>query len=154
MQLENGAAMYIGHRNQIYLFTNQSGEMCWVILRQGKRGQFGNSYEPEHCKQQALEFAREHLGPSEADVLHLMELTPADRVSRVPLLDLDCLKTWYRGRCVVIGDAAHATTPFVGRMFVAITSLLECRINHCNRTRSEYGHRRRGDFGAPAESLP
>ena len=113
--MEDGASCYLAHKSQVYLFVNREGEMCWVLLRHGERGEFGKSYEPEVCKQQALDFVREHIAESETDIRALIELTPPERVARTPLLDLDSLKTWHCGKCVVIGDAAHATTPFVGR---------------------------------------
>jgi 2-polyprenyl-6-methoxyphenol hydroxylase-like FAD-dependent oxidoreductase len=37
------------------------------------------------------------------------------RIGRWPVYDLPSLPTWHRGRVVLIGDAAHATSPHVGQ---------------------------------------
>ena len=56
------------------------------------------------------EFAGWH--PPIADVL---AATPALERSYLPLFDLPRLPRWHRGRIVLIGDAAHATTPNLGQ---------------------------------------
>jgi 2-polyprenyl-6-methoxyphenol hydroxylase-like FAD-dependent oxidoreductase len=56
------------------------------------------------------EFAGWH--PPIADVL---AATPAQERSYLPLFDLPHLPRWHRDRIVLIGDAAHATTPNLGQ---------------------------------------
>ena len=45
----------------------------------------------------------------------LLTMTPATERSYLPLYDLAPLPTWHCGNIVLIGDAAHATTPNLGQ---------------------------------------
>lgn len=48
-------------------------------------------------------------------VPELVATTDADALTRTDLHDLSPLRTWHRGRVVLLGDAAHATTPNLGQ---------------------------------------
>lgn len=48
-------------------------------------------------------------------VIELIAHTQEDRIHPVELSDIDPLPHWHRGRAVLIGDAAHATTPNLGQ---------------------------------------
>lgn len=48
-------------------------------------------------------------------VLELIVHTPEEHITSVELSDIDPLPHWHRGRVVLIGDAAHATTPNLGQ---------------------------------------
>lgn len=53
--------------------------------------------------------------PFARPVLELIENTPADRIIYSPIYDLEALPRWFSGRIVLLGDAAHATTPNMGQ---------------------------------------
>lgn len=48
-------------------------------------------------------------------VKELLAATPASIIITAPLSDLELLPQWYQGRIVLMGDAAHATTPNMGQ---------------------------------------
>jgi 2-polyprenyl-6-methoxyphenol hydroxylase-like FAD-dependent oxidoreductase len=45
----------------------------------------------------------------------MIEATPQNSIIRTDLKDFPPLTPWYKGRCVLMGDAAHATTPNMGQ---------------------------------------
>jgi 2-polyprenyl-6-methoxyphenol hydroxylase-like FAD-dependent oxidoreductase len=45
----------------------------------------------------------------------LFARTPADRILQNDLFDRDPMRGWHRGRVVLLGDAAHPTTPNLGQ---------------------------------------
>jgi FAD-dependent urate hydroxylase len=49
------------------------------------------------------------------EVLAAIEATPEDSIGRTDIYDLKPMKSWGPGRIKLIGDAAHATTPNLGR---------------------------------------
>jgi 2-polyprenyl-6-methoxyphenol hydroxylase-like FAD-dependent oxidoreductase len=50
-----------------------------------------------------------------APVPALLEQTPDERIIETELFDLPSLPAWHRGPVVLLGDAAHATTPNLGQ---------------------------------------
>ena len=48
-------------------------------------------------------------------VANIIKHTSADSIFKSPLCDLERLKTWSKGRVLLLGDAAHATTPNMGQ---------------------------------------
>lgn len=50
-----------------------------------------------------------------AEVQDMVTQTPVDQIMRHDLYDLPPLKSYHRGRVVLMGDAAHATTPNLGQ---------------------------------------
>ncbi|WP_261663358.1 FAD-dependent monooxygenase [Deinococcus sp. Marseille-Q6407] len=48
-------------------------------------------------------------------VLGLIEATDADQITALPLQDISPLPEWWNRRTVLIGDAAHATSPNLGQ---------------------------------------
>jgi 2-polyprenyl-6-methoxyphenol hydroxylase-like FAD-dependent oxidoreductase len=53
--------------------------------------------------------------PFPAPVPELIAATDPERVIRTDMYDLPPLPAWHRGRVVLLGDAAHATTPNLGQ---------------------------------------
>jgi 2-polyprenyl-6-methoxyphenol hydroxylase-like FAD-dependent oxidoreductase len=53
--------------------------------------------------------------PFPAPVPELIAATDPERVIRTDMYDLPSLPSWHRGRVVLLGDAAHATTPNLGQ---------------------------------------
>jgi 2-polyprenyl-6-methoxyphenol hydroxylase-like FAD-dependent oxidoreductase len=48
-------------------------------------------------------------------VADLLKHTAEDAITRTDIADLEPIPRWHRGRAVLIGDAAHATTPNLGQ---------------------------------------
>ncbi|MGO2376070.1 FAD-dependent monooxygenase [Brevibacterium aurantiacum] len=60
--------------------------------------------------------ARDLFSGWHAPIAELIATTPNDRIRRTPISDLATpLATYYRGRVVLLGDAAHAMTPNLGQ---------------------------------------
>jgi FAD-dependent urate hydroxylase len=57
----------------------------------------------------------EHFGHWAVPVQRLIGQLDPDRVNRVEIFDIDPFDTWVRGRVVLLGDAAHNTTPDIGQ---------------------------------------
>lgn len=57
----------------------------------------------------------EHFGRFPAVVREVIETTPNELIDRADIRDLETLEHWSDGRVVLMGDAAHALTPHVGR---------------------------------------
>ena len=50
-----------------------------------------------------------------APIPEIVEATPSEAISRLDIQDLPLLDSWHTGRVVLLGDAAHATTPNMGQ---------------------------------------
>ena len=86
----------------VYLITTEKGENCWVILRQAEQEEFGqDGWNPEQCKKEAMDFVEQTI--DSAPLRTLVKATPAGRIARTPLLDLEPLSTWHKGHCCLIG---------------------------------------------------
>jgi 2-polyprenyl-6-methoxyphenol hydroxylase-like FAD-dependent oxidoreductase len=57
----------------------------------------------------------EHLSTFAEKTRRVVNLTPEENILRTDLYDRDSVKAWVKGRVVLLGDAAHLTTPFVGQ---------------------------------------
>lgn len=49
------------------------------------------------------------------NVARLLDATEPENVLQTDILDMPALPAWHRGRVVLLGDAAHATTPNLGQ---------------------------------------
>lgn len=50
-----------------------------------------------------------------APVQHLIDAIDIEHTNRVEIHDIDPFNTWVKGRCVLLGDSAHSTTPDIGQ---------------------------------------
>lgn len=71
----------------------------------------GTVDSPAGRKRDLLECFRDFAEP----VPTLVESVPDETIGRTDIRDLEPLERWVDGRVVIVGDAAHATTPNLGR---------------------------------------
>lgn len=71
----------------------------------------GKNDQPGEARQRLEYFAEIFPDP----VPDLIAATPDEALLRTDLYDLQPLKSWHRGRTVLLGDAAHASTPNLGQ---------------------------------------
>lgn len=74
-------------------------------------GPIGESIEPGT----APEVLRSHFGHWGQPVVTLLDQLDPATVNRVEVLYIDPFHTWTKGRVVLVGDAAHNTTPDIGQ---------------------------------------
>ncbi|KAF8201053.1 FAD/NAD(P)-binding domain-containing protein [Mycena galopus ATCC 62051] len=70
---------------------------------------------PEWSQEATQEEIVERFKDFHADFRRVLELPPSNSFLRWKLLALPELLTWTRGRAAILGDAAHATFPFLGQ---------------------------------------
>jgi 2-polyprenyl-6-methoxyphenol hydroxylase-like FAD-dependent oxidoreductase len=99
------AAMYIGREIKAGLVPISQDEMYMFFLeKRAAPDHIGPHDWPALLREALAEFT----GPI-ADIREA--ITPQSRIIYRPLFALLMRKPWHRGRTVLIGDAAHATTP-------------------------------------------
>lgn len=69
-------------------------------------------YEPQHWPELMREKFRDFQGPARQ---FLDEVGPDSEVLYTLVEEVACPPPWHRGRVLIIGDAAHASTPFMGQ---------------------------------------
>lgn len=83
-------------------------EVYWfAVTLAGPNGRDDREKLGEQLKQKYQGFAE--------PVGQILAATPVDRIIRGDILDLKPLRKWHGGRVLLIGDAAHATTPNLGQ---------------------------------------
>lgn len=65
--------------------------------------------------EEALKFIRKQLADYPGYMQTMLQHLRPEYLIQSDLSDLNPLRTWHRGRAVLLGDAAHATTPNVGQ---------------------------------------
>jgi len=97
-----------GHHAEIWargakggLATVESGGARWYLVHRCEAGEVPK-------KEALVEEARGYFEPLAAAI----ESTPEDEIQTHEAWDLPPLERWHAGRAVLIGDAAHATTPY------------------------------------------
>lgn len=83
-------------------------EVYWFATRNTKAGLV---YEPDTQKALLLKW----FGHWQAPIEELIALTPVDQILHNDILDIPPFRSWKQGRVVLLGDAAHATTPNMGQ---------------------------------------
>lgn len=84
------------------------GSIYWFAVLLTKRGEQDG---PEGRKGELQRRFRDFAG----SVGDIIESTPAERILRHDILDIQPLSQWVKGRVVLMGDSAHAPTPNLGR---------------------------------------
>jgi FAD-dependent urate hydroxylase len=69
-----------------------------------------SAISPQTWKEQLLELFADDSGPA----TEILQAT-GDELAAYPIYDMPTVPTWFRGRIVLLGDAAHATSPSSGQ---------------------------------------
>ena len=99
---------YLGAGRQFVMFPVGSNRIYWGLMKGAPEG----SSDPTGDVREML---CEDLRRFPEVTRRLVEATDEERIIRAEVCDRDPAQTWVKGRVVVIGDAAHMTTPFVGQ---------------------------------------
>lgn len=84
------------------------GQVYWYAT---KRERAGGTEDRETIKQQLIHMYRSFPDPLAEIISH----TALSSIIRDDLYDLVPLRSWFSGRAILIGDAAHASTPNLGQ---------------------------------------
>ena len=96
---------YWGAGHRFTFFRMSAGQTYWhAPIEQGE-------HEPTLSRAELLHKFRHF----PAQVQRLIESTPEQDISALPLRDLSPLPDWCNRRVVLVGDAAHATSPNLGQ---------------------------------------
>jgi 2-polyprenyl-6-methoxyphenol hydroxylase-like FAD-dependent oxidoreductase len=105
--------MIFGKRGFFGYSVRPSGEVYWFanVSWPGEptREQLA-AISPDEWKRRLLEIYHGDAGPA----VEILNAT-ADELAAYPIHDLPAVPTWHRGPMVIIGDAAHATSPNSGQ---------------------------------------
>ncbi len=85
------------------------GEVYWYATLDAPAGERDASPAESRRRLEAM------AAPFPAPVPELVAATDAERMLRTDMYDLPAIPAWHRGRAVLMGDAAHATTPNLGQ---------------------------------------
>ncbi|KAF9280585.1 hypothetical protein BGZ68_007130 [Mortierella alpina] len=105
-------------------FSVPGNRICWSVvsqlgsLTQSDDHRFRNSEWGPGSNDEMIKDVMDFLVPFGCTMSDLIDATPRDKISRVFLED-KLFETWYSGRTVLIGDAAHTLLPSSGQGAVA-----------------------------------
>lgn len=99
---------WLGPRAQIVVYPIRGGTE-FNLLAVGSHSESKNALSHHDH----LDYLREHLRGWDPAVRELLSV--AENVTSFPLLEMDNLPSWGRGRVVMIGDAVHPTLPHLGQ---------------------------------------
>lgn len=102
-----GAAMMIGN-GQTFMAGQLDGQIIWTTFWQAEK------FIRSENKQSAKEKAMTKLLSWNREMAEIVRLSSIDMISEVGIYDRPPAKTWHSKRTVMIGDAAHPMTPFLG----------------------------------------
>lgn len=105
----NVFAMFFGRGNRIAVGDCGDGKLYWLVGLKQPAVPLGGDLDA--LKADLLR----RFGAFPEGIASVIEATPADTLIHHTVRDLEPIETWGRGRVLLLGDAAHATTPNLGR---------------------------------------
>ena len=102
-----GAAMMLGD-GQSFIAGQIDGQMMWTTFWNAQA--FVRSDNKEEAKKKVMS----RLYSWNKDIAEIVKLSNIDNLSEVGIYDRPPAETWHTQRTILIGDAAHPMTPFLG----------------------------------------
>ena len=99
---------FLGAGRQFVMFPVGADRIYWGLLKREPQG----GANPESGLHELL---TDYLRDFPEVTCKLVTATEEARIIRADICDRDPERTWVKGRVVLIGDAAHMTTPFIGQ---------------------------------------
>lgn len=98
---------YWGHKGRFGITPLIDNQIYWFACI--------NTPLEDRIREYSIEDLRKQFKSYPREVFKLLASTPEDKVINGPIMDIDPLKQFAYNRVLLIGDAAHATTPNMGQ---------------------------------------